>query len=761
MKNDFLNEVDSENLDIADKILEDCRNLNTDNVYDENLFKTVQNAEHSVSQKPKKIFAKASAMVACLVVLLVIGGVLVGTTLQERKLNNQMLSKISRENAETESDIADDSMKYVSNKKAMNYSEIYEKMRRVNVSMAMDVAVAENSAEKKNMSDEYSASSGTADSFNASSAQQSQNKDYYDTNEQTENVHEGDIVKTDGNYIYTLNYDEEKDRYKVIITKVDGEKLENVSEITFKKHKKYYDYFEEIYVYYDKLILIGYREENEVSVDKYATTCYAYPLSCETIIYTYDISDRAEPNLLSTNIQDGSYDTSRLSDGILYTITNKYMDDITKEKCVPSVNGKLVSCEDVYLPENIEERKYTVITSLDLEKTEDFANSIAVAGNTSTVYVSNRNIYLIAYTDIQENISNTTKGKKALKETDIKVYSNKKVRVSAKQKKKIKEIYPDAGNIYAFKNTEAYKETDAVKIIKYRYEKEAINFVAENTVDGYAFDNMLFNEKDGYLRFVTTENSENIIKTETNYYNEKGELLFRSEDNRDYTGVSKLTNNLFVLDDELQVKAEINNLAKNEEVYSARYLGDYGYFVTYENTDPLFSVDFSDIENPKIIGELKLPGFSDYLHFYTEDKLFGFGMETGRKNSKRDSLKLEMYNISNGNAKKDTKYVIEGFDYSEALDNYRAIMVDSEKEIIGFSADKGSKTYYLLFRYNGSSFEELSRVELDKDEEYYAYYGNVRGFYINDYIYVVTANHGIKIIDMKDYKESGEIIFQK
>ena len=437
------------------------------------------------------------------------------------------------------------------------------------------------------------------------------------------------------------------------------------------------------------------------------------------------------------------------------------MDEMTKEKCVPIVNGKLISCEDVYLPENIEERKYTVMTSLDLEKSDDFANSIAVAGNTSTVYVSNQNIYLIAHADRQENISNTTKGKEALKKTDIKVYSNKKVRISAKIKKKIKEIYPDVGSIYAFKNTEVYKETDAVNIIKYKYERETINFVAENTVNGYAFDNMLFDEKDGYLRFVTTESSENVIKTETNYYDEEGNLLFCNENNWDYAEVSKSTNNLFVLDDKLKIKAEINNLAKNEEVYSARYLGDYGYFVTYKNTDPLFSVDFSDIENPKIIGELKLPGFSDYLHFYTEDKLFGFGMETGRKNSKRDSLKLEMYNISNGNAKKDTKYVIEGFDYSDALDNYRAIMVDSEKGLIGFSAGKGAKTYYFLFRYNAGSFKELSRVELDNDEEYYGYYGYVRGFYINDYIYVVTANHGIKIINMKDYKESGEIIFQK
>lgn len=85
----------------------------------------------------------------------------------------------------------------------------------------------------------------------------------------------------------------------------------------------------------------------------------------------------------------------------------------------------------------------------------------------------------------------------------------------------------------------------------------------------------------------------------------------------------------------------LKDIAKNESVYAVRYLGNYGYFVTYENTDPLFTVDFSDMKNPKIVGKLKLPGYSDYLHFYDENSMLGLGMESDKY------LKLEMYNVSN------------------------------------------------------------------------------------------------------------------
>ena len=88
------------------------------------------------------------------------------------------------------------------------------------------------------------------------------------------------------------------------------------------------------------------------------------------------------------------------------------------------------------------------------------------------------------------------------------------------------------------------------------------------------------------------------------------------------------TNYVYVLNDQMQVTGQIDGLAPGEMIYSARFMGDIGYFVTYRNVDPLFAVDLSDPENPRIIGQLKVTGFSDYLHFYGEDRLLGIGWET-------------------------------------------------------------------------------------------------------------------------------------
>ena len=87
---------------------------------------------------------------------------------------------------------------------------------------------------------------------------------------------------------------------------------------------------------------------------------------------------------------------------------------------------------------------------------------------------------------------------------------------------------------------------------------------------------------------------------------------------------------------------------------------DTGYFVTYKNVDPLFSVDLSDPENPRILGELKVTGFSSYLHFYGEDRLLGIGSETDPDTGASKGIKLSMFDISDpANVTEIAKYVIE------------------------------------------------------------------------------------------------------
>ena len=132
------------------------------------------------------------------------------------------------------------------------------------------------------------------------------------------------------------------------------------------------------------------------------------------------------------------------------------------------------------------------------------------------------------------------------------------------------------------------------------------------------------------------------------------------------------TNRLYTFDENLKQAGILDHIAEGEEIYAARYLGDTVYFITYRNTDPLFAVDLSDLSNPKLLGELKITGFSEYLHFWEDDKLLGIGFETDPDTGRTKGLKLVMFDISDPvNLKAVDSLTINNCYHSPALYNYK------------------------------------------------------------------------------------------
>ena len=198
----------------------------------------------------------------------------------------------------------------------------------------------------------------------------------------------------------------------------------------------------------------------------------------------------------------------------------------------------------------------------------------------------------------------------------------------------------------------------------------------------------------------------------------------------------------------------IEGLAEDERVYSARLMGDVGYFVTFRETDPLFSVDFSDPKKPEIIGELKIPGFSEYLHFYGEDMLLGIGMDVDEDGFTTNGVKLSMFDISdNTDVKEVQKYVMKNVYSADVMYDYRAALIDVGKNIIGFSANSGDGESYYVFSYDkGKGFACLMEETINGTG-----YQTARGVYIDQVLYVVKGNI-IEAYGMEDYKKVGDII---
>ena len=296
------------------------------------------------------------------------------------------------------------------------------------------------------------------------------------------------------------------------------------------------------------------------------------------------------------------------------------------------------------------------------------------------------------------------------------------------QTKDSKAIFSKGGQVYVSNKNIYFYETEwgnwsgcITTIRKVAYKDGKLEAKAQGSFDGYLNDSFSIDEYVGNLRVVTTDDD---------------------------------TNSVYVLDEELEEIGAIENLAKDERIYSARFMGDTGYFVTFRETDPLFSVDFSDPKKPKIIGELKIPGFSEYLHFYGEDRLLGIGMNVDEETMTTDGAKITMFDISDKtDVKEKNTYVLKNVYSTDVAYDYKAALVDWKKNIIGFSGYTEGGQRYFLFEYDEDK-GFICNMEEDIN-------GNgmriPRGIYIGDTLYVIQGNI-IEAYSLKDYQKVDDLI---
>ncbi len=265
-----------------------------------------------------------------------------------------------------------------------------------------------------------------------------------------------------------------------------------------------------------------------------------------------------------------------------------------------------------------------------------------------------------------------------------------------------------------------------------------VKYKAEGEIEGYIHNQFSIDEHNGYFRFVATANTT---------YETESAMVFTSE----------TYNHLFVLDEDLKIVGAIKDLAPGEDIKSARFMGDIAYFVTYEQIDPLFSVDLSNPENPKIIGELKIPGFSDYLFPFGEGILLGFGREqnsiTGSFN-----LKLSLFDISDpANVTESAKQITNG-QYSDSSYNHKATFVDTKRKLVGFFEEyeytqPGEyRCSYVLYKYENGAFTEKLNIPLNNAVSF----NLARGLYIGEEFYVVSYSR-IDVIDLNTFEKISSI----
>jgi uncharacterized secreted protein with C-terminal beta-propeller domain len=137
----------------------------------------------------------------------------------------------------------------------------------------------------------------------------------------------------------------------------------------------------------------------------------------------------------------------------------------------------------------------------------------------------------------------------------------------------------------------------------------------------------------------------------------------------------------------MKTVGSLKYIAPDEKVYSTRFLGDRLYMVTFKRIDPLFVIDLSDPANPGILGKLKIPGYSDYLHPYDKDHIIGLGKETEMNDwggVSTSGLKLALFDVSDVNHPTEVDHVEIGDagSDSEALRDHKAFLFSKEKDLL-------------------------------------------------------------------------------
>lgn len=284
-------------------------------------------------------------------------------------------------------------------------------------------------------------------------------------------------------------------------------------------------------------------------------------------------------------------------------------------------------------------------------------------------------------------------------------------------------IYVSTGAIYLYE-TDYSGRGVSTQISKFSFKDGIINAVGATSASGEVYDTFAINEYQGKLRLLTTDWSS-----------------------------AEQENQLYLFDEKLKLTGSLKGIARGEQIYAARYFGDMAYFVTYRNTDPLFAVDLSDEKNPKISSELKITGFSEYLHFWGEDKLVGIGYETDPDTGAREGIKISMFDISDpAHLTTLGTCVIKNLDYSPALYNYKSVLVDEKENLIGFAAesyDRETKSNYLLFSWENDDFQSLLSERIDGNEILDEY----RGIYVGDTFYIVDTESAVSYDRNNGYKK--------
>jgi inhibitor of cysteine peptidase len=474
----------------------------------------------------------------------------------------------------------------------------------------------------------------------------------------------------------------------------------------------------------------------------------------QTAVNVYDLSDRAAPSIVKEIRIDGSYFDARLIDEYVYFLSTEYT--------------------------------YNILYTVD--DTNYTFNVPQISVDNETRSISPDDIYYVDVPELSDTMTHVISlnlDTNDLVEKSFMLGSSQTMYVSQNNIFLASIHYPIYPILYRTgtesSTTDSAQETTVLH--KISIDSGDISYIAQGEVPGVVLNQFSMDEHNGFFRIATTSGN-------------------------NWMEGSQTSNNIYILNDTLKQVSKIEGIAPGESIYAARFLGDRAYLVTFVQVDPLFTLDLSDPYNPQILGELKIPGYSEYLHPYDETHIIGIGKEVDPSIDADKihtpgavyytailGLKLALFDVTDIEHPVEIAKVVignRGTD-SPALYDHKAFLFDREKELLvipvslyeipqntidainqsgvtAFESDWGQFTFQGAYVYHLSlqdGFDYQGRIthqnpeEMQHSQDYYWYWGSsstdiTRSLFIGDVLYTISDSM-VKMNTLQDLSEINSI----
>lgn len=436
-------------------------------------------------------------------------------------------------------------------------------------------------------------------------------------------------------------------------------------------------------------------------------------------IYGYDVSDPASPEK-KWDVELGSRSQvvgARLYQGKIYLVTQTQIDTSSPCPIKPlSVGGVplTISCTDIYRPVASVPVDVTYTAMVIDPADGEVKNKVSFVGSsgTSIIYMSPNAVYAtysyfesllgFFYGFLKDGASDLVPSSviakvEKLKDYDISdaakmtelgtILEQYQSSLSDDERLRIENELTNRMGDYYKNNQRALEKTGIVKIGLEKFEVSATGNVPGQPLNQFSLD-----EYQGNLRVATTV----------------GASMF---------GRGESANDVYVLDRDLKVIGSVKDMGLTERIYSVRFIEDKGYVVTFKQIDPFFVLDLSNPRKPELKGQLKIPGYSSYLHPITKDKILGIGKEGSK-------VKISLFDVSDPeNPTEADKYLMEE-SWSDILNTHHAFLLDTKHRVFFLPGSRGG----YVFSYQGDQLG-LEKAVSDIRAR--------RAIYIDDYMYII------------------------